>query len=101
MQSQVPDNQTIVITNHFRFPCRNEKNVHKFRSTWRHLQTEFFNTSTLLANKEKELLKGNSKKQIKRHCHLTGYLHAQRPLGLRQHEKCTGVIEIWLNILVK
>lgn len=48
------------------------------RSTWTHLQTELLNTSTLLTNKEKEFLKGNSKKQIKRHCHLTGYLHAQR-----------------------
>lgn len=62
---------------------------------------QLLNISTLLGNKEKELLKGNSKKQIKTHCHLTGYLHAQRPLGLRQHEKWTGVIEIWLVILVK
>jgi len=62
-----------------------------------HLKTELV-MLLLLANREKEFLKGNSKKQIKRHCHLTGYLHAQRPLGVRQHEKCTGVIEIWLVI---
>lgn len=63
-----------------------------------HIERLNFNASVVLANKEKEFLKGNSKKQIKRHCHLTGYLHAQRPLGVRQHEKCTGVIEIWLVI---
>lgn len=62
-----------------------------------HLKTELWKGLNCLLIKEKGLNKMKASR-TQRHSHSTGYLHAQRPLGVRQHEKCTGVIEIWLFI---